>query len=36
LVAVPDYRGVYAVFGFDRVTSGYSNIELVRLDHTEG
>jgi hypothetical protein len=35
LVAVSDYRGVYPVFRFDGITAGYSNIELVRLDHTE-
>jgi acyl-CoA thioesterase len=35
LVAVSDYRGMDAVLRFDGITAGYSNIELVRLDHTE-
>jgi hypothetical protein len=36
LVTISYYSRVYPVLGFDRITAGYSNIELVRLDHTEG
>ena len=35
LIAFSDYRSVYAVFGFYRITAADSDIELVRLDHTE-
>ena len=35
LVPISDYRGVYPVLRFDRIATGYSNIKLVRFDHTE-